>query len=147
MSILQKSVAMFSGRAPKVIGPTTHAIVDYAVVGTFIFAGIMFWRRNKRAAVGAFACGAATTLNSLFTDYPGGVVPEMSFQTHGRIDAGLGALSATIPASMGFEDEREARFFESTAIAETIVTALTDFDAVPHRALRRHPEDAWESIA
>jgi hypothetical protein len=147
MPFLQKSVAMFAGRAPKVIGPTTHAIIDYAVAGTFIFAGIMFWRRNKRAALGAFACGAATTLNSLFTDYPGGIVPEIRFRTHGRIDAGLAALTATIPSSMGFEDEREARFFQSTAIGETIVTALTDFDAAPHRALHPHPEDAWESIA
>ncbi|HUO61052.1 MAG TPA: hypothetical protein VMU24_10315 [Candidatus Acidoferrales bacterium] len=147
MSILQKSVAMFGGRAPKVIGPTTHAVIDYVVAGTFLFAGVMFWRRNKRAAIGSLACGAATIVNSVFTDYPGGLVPEMSFQTHGRIDAGLAALTATIPSSMGFEEEREARFFESSAIAETIVTALTDFDAVPHQALRPNPEDAWESIA
>jgi hypothetical protein len=147
MSILQKSVAMFSGRAPKVIGPTTHALIDYAVAGTFLFAGIMFWKRNKRAALGSLACGAATVANSLFTNYPGGVVPEITFQTHGRIDAGIAALTATIPASMGFKDDREARFFESTAIAETVVTALTDFDAVPHRALHPHAEDDQESIA
>jgi len=147
MSILQKSVSMVAGRAPKVIGPKTHALIDYAVAGTLLFAGIRFWRRNKRAALGSMACGAATVLNSVFTDYPGGMVPEMSFQTHGRIDAGLAALTAAIPTSMGFKDEREARFFGSAAIAETIVTALTDFDAVPHRTLRRQPEDAWESIA
>lgn len=127
MSLTQKGVALLGKRLPKVIGPRTHAVIDYAVAGTFVAMGLVFWGRNKRAAIGSLICGAATALNSIVTDYPGGIWKEMSYQNHGRIDAGLAGLTAAIPNMLDFSDHAEARFFEFQAIAETGVTALTDF--------------------
>jgi hypothetical protein len=114
---------------PKMIGPKTHAIIDYAVAATFFTAGALFWRRHKRAAISSFLCGAAATANSLLTDYPGGVWKVMSFDTHGKIDAGLAGLTATMPSAMFFRDDAESCFFLATGIAETAVTALTDFSS------------------
>src|SRR5271167_1036388 len=51
MPVLQKSVQMVAGRLPKIIGPNTHALLDYAVAGSFLLMGAIFWRRNKRAAL------------------------------------------------------------------------------------------------
>jgi hypothetical protein len=53
----------------------------------------------------------------------------MSFETHGKIDAGLAALTASIPGLMGFSGDAQARFFEATAVAETLATGFTDYRA------------------
>ncbi len=130
MPLMQKGVAMLSSRMPKVISPKTHAIIDYAVAATFFTVSLLFWRRNRRAAVGSLVCGLATTANSILTDYPGGVFKVMSYRNHGRIDMGIAGLTATMPDMMGFDDSNQARFFEMQAIAETAVTAMTDFEAL-----------------
>ena len=127
--LMQKGLAAMSGRMPKVINPRTHAVIDYVVAGTFFAVGALYWGRNKRAAISSFICGAAATINSVLTDYPGGVWRVMSYQNHGRIDAGLAGITATMPNLMQFADEREARFFQMQALAETAVTAMTDFEA------------------
>lgn len=140
MPLMQKGVAMLSNRLPKVINPTTHAFIDYAVAGTFFVMGAMFWKRpeRKRAALSAILCGAAVTLNSVLTDYPGGVAKIMSFQSHGRIDMGIGALTAALPQMMDFADDAEGRFFQGMAVGETAVTAMTDFDAIERTDYYRH---------
>lgn len=127
--LMQKGLAAMSGRMPKVINPRTHAVIDYVVAGTFFAVGALYWNRNKRAAISSLICGAAATINSMLTDYPGGVWRVMSYQNHGRIDMGMAGLTAAMPSMMQFSDDREARFFGVQALAETAVTAMTDFDA------------------
>ena len=77
---LEIGLQMAAGRLPKVIKPQPHAIVDYAVAGSFMLMGALSWRRNKRAAVGSLICGGATAVNSLLTDYPGGMLRVISLQ-------------------------------------------------------------------
>jgi hypothetical protein len=134
--LMQKGLAAMSGRVPKVISPRTHAVIDYVVAGTFFAMGALYWGRNKRAAVSSIMCGAAATINSLLTDYPGGVWRVMSFENHGRIDMGLAGLTATMPGLMQFSDDRESRFFEVQALAETAVAAMTDFEALDDSSAR-----------
>jgi len=129
MALLQKSASIFSNRLPKVLGPRTHSILDYSVAALFISAGFLFWRRHKSASLSALFCGSGVLLNAMFTDYPGGVVRGMSFETHAKIDAGLSALTATIPGLMGFAKDPQARFFEATAVAETLATGFTDYES------------------
>ena len=57
-----------------------------------------------------------------------GIKKAISFQTHGKIDAGLAGLTATVPNFFAFNDEDEAAFFRTMAIGESLVTGLTDFD-------------------
>lgn len=128
MPLAQKAVSTLSGRIPKVMGPNAHALADYALSAICIVGGIVLLRRSKRAALGALLCGGAGLLNSLFTDYPGGRWRRISFPTHGRIDAALAGVTARIPQALGFDDERESRFFESQALAATLVAAMTNYD-------------------
>ena len=127
MALLQKSVSVFSSRLPKVLGPGAHTIIDYSVAALFFSAGALFWSRHKSASVSALLCGAGVMLNTLFTDYPGGLVRAVNFETHGRIDVGLAGISATIPRMMGFADDPQARFFEATAVLETLAAGFTDY--------------------
>jgi len=116
-------------KLPKVIGPKTHAIIDYAVAGSFLTMGAMCLRSHKRAAVGSFICGGAAITNSLLTNYPGGVAHVISFETHRKIDVGLAAATAFMPRLLGFSGERPAWFFRAQSGAETVVAGLTDFDS------------------
>jgi hypothetical protein len=127
MPILDKAAKLVTNRMPKVISPRTHAIIDYAMAASFFGMAAFFWRRNKRAAVSALLCGAAGTITSLCTDYPGGVVREISFKTHGTIDFALSGLAASLPGMLRFNDEPEARFIRTQGIAIGAVAGLTDF--------------------
>jgi hypothetical protein len=129
MPWMHKSASIFSHRLPKVLGPGTHTMIDYSVAALFFTAGALFWSRHKSASLSALLCGAGVTLNSLFTDYPGGAVRAISFETHGKIDAGLAAITASIPGMMGFADDAPARFFEATSVAETLAVGFTNYHA------------------
>ena len=128
MALLQKSVALAAGRMPKMISPRVHSVLDYAVAGSFLLMGALFWRRNRRAAIGSLLCGCATAAVSLLTDYPGGTRKPISYSMHGQIDTGLIAMTAAMPRLVNIEDDREAKFFSRQALAKTAITAMTDFD-------------------
>jgi hypothetical protein len=144
MALWQKGVRMAVGKMPKVIDPTTHAVLDYAVTGSFLLMGILFWKRNKRAAVSSLLCGGASAANIWLTDYPGGRRKVISYKAHGHIDTGIAGMTAGMPRLLRFEHDAEAGFFEIEALANTAIVGLTDFDyyqqASPRR-LRRLQDD------
>ena len=93
MALTDSATRLLADRLPKVIDPKTHAVIDYVMAGAFITMGAFYWSHNKRAAIGAFLCGGAAAATSMLTDYPGGIKKSISFQTHGKIDAGLAGLT------------------------------------------------------
>ncbi len=147
MALWQKGVRMAVSKMPKVIDPTTHAVLDYAVAGSFLLMGILFWKRNKRAAVSSLFCGGAAAANIWLTDYPGGSRKVISYKAHGHIDTGIAGMTAGMPRLLRFEDEPEAEFFEVEALANTAIVGLTDFDYYeqPSRRRLRRPEDDEDS--
>lgn len=127
MPMLVEATKWAANRMPKRITPKTHAILDYAMAAGFFGMATFFWKRDKRAAVSCLVCGTAQTMNSLLTDYPGGVSRAVDFETHGTIDVGLIGLAASLPALMRFSRRREARFFGLQGAAMAAVCGLTDF--------------------
>lgn len=127
MPLLANITKSVTDRMPKVISPGAHAIIDYATAAGFIGMGIFMWKREKRAAISSLVCGAAEALTAIMTNYPGGLVKEISFETHGRIDVGMAGMVATMPGVMHFEDDPASRFFSMQAIMLAAVTGLTDF--------------------
>jgi hypothetical protein len=127
MPLLDRSARWAANRLPKVIGPKTHAVIDYAVAASFLGMAAFFWRRNQRAAVSCLFCGAAEALAALLTDYPGGITRSVSFENRRAIDLGLSGLVASVPGIMRFPKEPEARFFRMQGLALGVVTGLTDF--------------------
>ena len=128
MAFLQKGVALAAGRMPKKISPRVHSALDYAVAGSFLLMGALFWRRNRRAAIGSLLCGGATAAVSLLTDYPGGVHKLIPYSMHGQIDGGLIAMTAAMPRLVNIENGGAAKFFSSQDIAKTAIVAMTNFD-------------------
>jgi hypothetical protein len=141
MALMQKGLALAAGRMPKTISPRVHAALDYAIAGSFVLMGALFWNRNRRAAVGALFCGGATAAVSLLTDYPGGMKKVIPYSLHGKIDGGLVAMTAAMPRVMNIEGEREAKFFSRQALAKTAITAMTDFERDGARRSSREQEE------
>jgi len=141
MALMQRGVALAASRMPKIKSPRVHSALDYAVAGSFLLAGAIFWKRNRRAALGALLCGGATGAVSLLTDYSGERQKPISYSMHGQIDTGLIAMTAAMPRLLNIEEEREARFFSRQALAKTAITAMTDFDTRPGRVSRRYPDE------
>jgi len=139
MALMQKGVALAAGRLPK-ISPRVHSALDYAVAGSFLLAGALFWKRNRRAAMGAVLCGGATAAVSLLTDYTGLRRKPIPYAMHGQIDTGLVAMTAAMPRLVNIESQREAKFFSREALAKTAIIAMTDFDAAHRRGRLDEPE-------
>ncbi len=128
MALLQKGVALAARRMPKMINPRVHSALDYAVAGSFLLMGALFWKRNRRAAIGSLLCGGVTAAVSLLTDYQDDTRKPISYSMHGQVDTGLVAMTAAMPRLMNIENDREAKFFSRQAVAKTVITAMTNFD-------------------
>ena len=138
MSLLQSAVSLVADRLPETIDPKTHAVLDYAMAGTFITAGALFWRRHRRAAIGSFICGSTIAATALLTDYQGGIAEKVSYDTHGKIDAGVAGLATAIPSAMFFRKDPQAKFFLVAGLAATVITALTNYNSS-----HRHSTETW----
>jgi hypothetical protein len=133
MPLLDQAAKLATKNMPKVIRPRAHAMLDYAIATSFFVAAAFFWRRNRRAAIGALACGAAETVSALCTDYPGGVADKISYETHGSLQIALSGAMASLPEILHFSDEPEATFFRVQGVAMATVVGLTDFSSKRER--------------
>jgi hypothetical protein len=111
------------------ITPARHAVLDYAVAGTFLAAAAYFRARHRPAATLALANGLMVLGMSLLTNYPGGLYRILSFRTHRTGDIVQAALAGLGPVLFDFADDPEARFFYAQAVSEGAVIAMTDWDA------------------
>ena len=127
MPIAHKAAKAVAPKLPKMISPTAHAVIDYAMFGAFFTAGALLWRRNKRASLAAYLCADIVGTLAFLTDMPGGVWKKISFETHGRVDPGLSALATSMPEMLAFKDENEAKLFQGMGIAMAVVGGLTDY--------------------
>jgi hypothetical protein len=127
MPLATKVTEMATKALPKVINPTVHAIIDYSTAAGFFAAGALLWRKNKRAALAAILCGDAIAMLTFLTDAPGGVWKKISFETHGKIDPGLAALTASAPNFLGFTDEKESKLFQVMGMGLAAVGSMTDY--------------------
>ena len=115
---------------PKVITPAMHAVADYSTVAGLAALGVYLRDRNTTASNFAFLNAGLVLMTSLMTDYPGGVMPTISFKTHGMMDVMQAGLLAAGPVLLGFADTDDARLFYGQAMLEAGVVSATDWDGV-----------------
>ncbi|HEY0785818.1 MAG TPA: hypothetical protein VGD62_08085 [Acidobacteriaceae bacterium] len=127
MSVFTTGLNMLENRLPKVIDARTHGLIDYGHAAFFLGMAFFCRKSNPRAATAALATGAFVLTQSLLTDYPLGVTPVLSFEQHGKLDAGFAASSLALPRLFGFEDTGAAKIFKANAFVEATVVGLTDF--------------------
>lgn len=127
MSVLTSTTNIATRRLPKVLPPTAHQAADYLLVGSFAAAGAWFFRRNPRAALGAWISGASLLGLTLLTRYPGKRRNYVPFPLHGKIEVGMAALVAAMPEFLRFGDGKERRYFTMKAGLLTVLSNLTAF--------------------
>ncbi|HYD16464.1 MAG TPA: hypothetical protein VEB03_00505 [Candidatus Nanoarchaeia archaeon] len=118
----------FDDAMPRVISAKMHGIIDYIHAGTNILVGALLWKRNKRAATGAFILGGHVLANALLTDYEMGVFRLYSFKMHGILDYATAATSAAMPAMLGITGTPEANFFYAQGGGESVIAGISDYD-------------------
>jgi hypothetical protein len=110
---------------PKVIGPKGHAIIDYALFATTVTTAYLFGRKNRVIGVSTLLTAVIEGVNVAVTDFPGGLVKELSFPAHGRMGLGTLPVFAALPALMGFAKRRESLFFYGqVALAAAVIGSL-----------------------
>ncbi len=128
MGLVETGVRTISKRMPKMVSPKMHAVLDYAIAGSFFLAGAILWRRHRRAAIASIACGVAEAATAAVTDYPGGIRPMISLRTHERIDGALAGMVGAMPIAMTFSADEEAMLFRAQGVAIAALTGLTDWN-------------------
>lgn len=136
MGMVETSVKAISGRMPKMISPGVHAVIDYAIAGSFFVAGAILWRQKRKAAIASMACGVAEIASAAITDYPGGVKPIISFKTHERLDGALASVVGAMPIALNFASDPEAMWFRAHGVAIATATGLTQFEEGPFHGWR-----------
>lgn len=116
-------------RLPKIIDAKTHGYIDYCHAALFFTLAVVNRRKNPRAATASWLTGSFVLTQSLLTDYPLGVKPLISFETHGKMDACSAIASLLIPTAFGFEGTAMSKFFKCNAAIEATAVALTDFNS------------------
>ncbi len=118
----------FSRPGYKIIDARTHGIIDYCHAA-FFFGMAIVVRKNTAACLTALGTGAFTLTQALLTDYPLGAKRDLTFETHGKMDAAFGSLSWALPRIFGFQNTAAAKVFEINSYVETSVVVMTDFDS------------------
>ena len=129
MSIGTAVLGSLERRLPKLINARTHGLIDYCQAAFFFGMALAWRKKNKKAAKAAWMTGAFVLAESLLTDYPLGAGKVLPFETHGRMDAGLGASSFMIPGWFGFSGTAEAQVFRIHGFVEGMVVGMTDWDS------------------
>ena len=137
MSLATAALGQVEKRLPKVIDARTHGIIDYCQAAFFFGLAIFCARRNRRAATAALATGAFILAESLLTDYPLGSAKVLSFEAHGKMDAGMAASSFMVPKWFGFSGTAEAQVFKMNGFVEGMVAGMTDWNS--ERARNQDP--------
>jgi len=135
MSIPTAVAERISRRIGPRLSPPAHAAADYLFAASFVTAGLLFWRKHRRAGLGALTCGAAKLALIAATDYPGlsGNARLVDFHTHGSLELALAGVVAALPELFSFDEHRH--FFSVSAAGMTMLHNLTDF----HRDDLRKP--------
>jgi hypothetical protein len=112
---------------PKVLNPTVHGVLDYALALAFLLApGLVDF--SDSAANLSYIIGIVYLGASLLTRYPLGAVHMIPFPAHGVIEAIMAAGWIAMPWLVGFAGNAAARnFFVAAGIGLLVIAALTDY--------------------
>lgn len=116
----------------KVIPPHLHALLDFLSWWVFLLAPRNFEAgAPPAAAVGCYATALLGFAVCMLTRYPLGVLPLISFRTHGKLELAYVPVLLLWPFVGGFAGyETACGFFLATGIALALLCAATDYDAV-----------------
>jgi hypothetical protein len=114
---------------PKVLNPTVHGVLDYALALAFLLApGLVDF--SDSAANLSYLIGIVYLGASLLTRYPLGAMHMIPFPVHGLIESIMAAAWIVMPWLFGFAGDAAARnFFVAAGVGLLAIVAVTDYRA------------------
>ena len=97
MPFLIKAADLATRNFPKILTPQAHKKADYILMIGFGLAGLVYWKRDRRAAIASILCGGSMLALTLTTHYNVPVGDQMSFSEHKRAELGMAALCSLLP--------------------------------------------------
>lgn len=115
----------------KFVSPQMHALLDFLSWWVFLLAPRHFDPgAPATASVGCYVTAFLGFAVCMLTRYPLGLMPVMSFRTHGRLELAYVPLMLAWPWIAGFAEYEVARgFFIATGLALLLLCIATDYDA------------------
>jgi hypothetical protein len=115
----------------KPISPKLHGIIDYAFAGTLLLLPSLL-HFNKKARKLYKLIGLEVLAYSALTDYPAGLEPVISFDTHHKTDcANIAGLAAVTTCKYIHKDKAILAFHTGMTAMAMITVLLTDWKAQP----------------
>ena len=111
----------------KILSPTLHGYIDYAVVVLFLFAPTLIGLTGIAGTI-AYALAGIHLAMTLVTDFPLGVVKLIPFTVHGWVERIVGPVLVMLPFILGFGPPAQG-FYIVVGIAIILVGLLTDYQA------------------
>jgi len=113
-----------------------HAIADYAVAATLIFAAVAVGGSGKAVGTGV-ALGVVVLVVSMLTRYPLGVVKLLPFKLHSAGDYLAAFLLVVAPFALGFDhsDAGLSALYVVAGVAVLAVSLITNYQYSPRRTL------------
>ena len=109
----------------KILSPTLHGYIDYAVVILFLFAPTLIGLTGIAGTI-AYALAGIHLAMTLVTDFPLGAVRLLPFTVHGWIERIVGPVLVMLPFILGFGSPAQG-FYIVVGIAIILVGLLTDY--------------------
>lgn len=115
----------------RLLPPRAHACLDFLSWWMFAAAPLCFAADTPdSAAIASRATGLLGFLVCICTRYPLGLIPLISFRTHGRLELASVPVLIAMPWLAGFASSAGARdFFVASGAALLLLWAVTDYDA------------------
>lgn len=125
---LEAAKSWVAQKATKPINAKTHAIIDYALVGSLLVLPSLFGLKKKARLI--YAAEAAVLLPYIaLTEQPLAIKGLIPFETHGKIDPFNIAQSAAQSLLKPFRKQRKTLLFNITFTAVAGLTVLfTDYN-------------------
>jgi len=119
----------------KPISPKLHGIIDYTFAAGLLFLPPLLGL-NKKAKKVYQLMAAEMLLYSSFTDYPAGLTPVISYDTHHKLDVANVAGMAVDTFDKSIRKQKRATVFHIAATTVALATLLlTDWKAEPENTM------------
>lgn len=120
MPFLTKTTDFATRKLPKFISPSAHKSADYLIMGGFAGAGIVYWRKNRGAAVASLFCAGSMLALISATAYRGRKGKLMGFPQHRKLESGMATAFAFIPELLDMGRMAKAHFAVQAAVLAAI---------------------------
>lgn len=117
----------------KPITPKMHGLIDYGFAAIQLIAPELLGL-NKKAKKMYAVLGANLLAYNAVTDHPVGLKPEISYETHHKIDLANVAMMAAATMYPGIQKDKRALTFHIGFVAVAALNVLlTNWEADPHQ--------------